>query len=152
LDRYALTLNGQTKTYGTVILSPDGWFQSNTAHEMGHGFGLSHANAILRGEYGDSWDIMGTGNGYPGLYGNSGPGLSTTSLYALDWIPGNRMFIYDFINYPAPYHVATVTLAPLHAPGAHGYLIARVFAGGTVYTVEFRSKGGWDSGFLEIPC
>ena len=131
-------------------------------HEMGHGFGLPHSNSANPDMvYGDGWDVMSfatTTFQFPiqfrGTQGDATVGLNARNLEALNAVPVNRTWMP-----PAPDFSAQITLDPLNQPpiGNHGVLIAKIPANGTkpprangsVYTMEFRRKAGWDRNIPE---
>jgi hypothetical protein len=93
--------------------------------------------------------------------GLGGPGLDTVNLDKAGWIPSSREYTFDNSGPDQQ----TITLHALSDPGALSsgcspsgcgeFLEARVPASVTVpygtasqyYTVEYREKSGWDSGF-----
>ena len=80
-----LTYSGfVTKGYTLVKLDENNMNVNYVAHEMGHCYGLSHAKMVGTDgkdiEYGDKWDIMGSGWQFDGtIFGNSGDGLIAPS-------------------------------------------------------------------------
>jgi hypothetical protein len=149
-------LDSGAQGIGRVLLDPLSWFPTFAGHEMGHGYGLDHSyddSGVVYcanyqpGEYGDGWDIMSAETFGPddptftGTYGKSGPGLNALKLQELGWLPGNRKFTWTGNS-------QTMTVAALNHPEASGYLMCKVprdlFQDFFYYTIEFRSKSGWD--------
>lgn len=139
------------------------------AHEMGHGFNLPHSRKLSTstGDYNDCYDIMSaftcvqsfTGADF-GTPRASGPGLNAINLDRKGWIPGDRKFTLDSSSCTPK----TIQLASLSRNSAPGYLQARTPAAVHIdtpkdgngnptsttsdyYSIEFRSKNGWDAGF-----
>ncbi|WP_395753935.1 Calx-beta domain-containing protein [Prosthecobacter sp.] len=97
-DCTVLRHNGGPQSYGGLGGGSTVWVRGDTvglwAHEIGHCFGLAHANfwdtagtsSIGNGvnqEYGDSYDIMGNSGSYPaGQYNAQGKNQ-------IRWLPGN---------------------------------------------------------------
>jgi M6 family metalloprotease-like protein len=139
-------------------------------HEAGHSLGLNHSRAhsqmtpdSLQSDYGDEWDVMscaGCHNGATSYQGAGGPGLNVVQLVTAGWLPADRGF-RSFDN--SACRQSTVPMAALNHPEVPGFLEVRVPAvvpikfGPTpkgfkidttsdYYTVELRSKDGWDAG------
>lgn len=128
---------------GRVLLDSAGWFPTTAAHEMGHGYGLSHSyddNGVV---YGDRWDIMsavGDVYRFPDQFGESGPGLNAPNLEKFGWLPGSRKLSWNGTS-------QTITLAALNQPETAGYLMVKVpldFVISQYYTIEFRRRTNWD--------
>jgi hypothetical protein len=164
----AVSLNGNNYTLGGVVGAHDIPL-SVFGHEMGHGFSFNHSRRLSTStsDYSDCYDIMSTlsctyrfsGAGTPfggstfGGFGK-GPGLNAIQLDLQGWIPGARET--SFSNGSCAQH--TYTMAALNHPEAGGFQELRIPAaiaitvppseGGTAtstyYTVELRSKTGWD--------
>jgi M6 family metalloprotease-like protein len=116
------------------------------AHEMGHGFGLSHSwSEPPDREYGDGWDIMSNGlQFYNPNFGYSGPAMNAPYRAKMEWIPDQRRFTYLG-------GTAQVHLTNLNYPNNTGYLMAKVPINGDpqhYYTIEVRAPSGWDAGLL----
>ena len=132
-------------------------------HELGHGYGLQHAENTTSGDYGDFWDVMGNPlggrtnfynlnfdhasnrNSPPATGGESGPSLNAQHLNFLGWLPAANQFVYD-TSYASP---VTLTLTALGHPAGAGYLDVRIPPWSSTtyppgYTVEFRSNSAWD--------
>ena len=112
------------------------------AHELGHTLTLGHSDTLVNcagqaqdgayelckhGEYGDAYDVMGTGVGGPGL-------LSGAQLDGLGLVPANAMVTVTDSR--------KVTLAPVG--GMTGQRFLRFSTGGATYYVEYRAKVGRD--------
>lgn len=162
--RVALNLDGGTRTYGLANLDPGSWWDMFAAHEMGHGYGLSHSFAVgfnqgcatgAPGEYCDPWDIMSAMNGHTfdsstfcsgtGGSGSScraGPSLNGAYRDLLGWIPATRRVDLNTLSTTA----STFKLAGTESSQATGNLLARVWWGYSshYYTVEFRHATRWD--------
>lgn len=161
--RQSLTLNGQRKTYGAMLLSDAGLGLNVThiAHEMLHGYGLQHsygdpaAWCPASGVYCDPWDIMSamTVNAFSGTFGMSsgmswrpfsGPGMNAGMLDLMGWLQPGRRWVW---NGPT---AANVQLAPLSHPewyGTLGAVIPLPDSPSHYYIVELRAADRWDRGF-----
>jgi len=153
LGRGARTINGTTKTYGLVVLDPNGWSPTVAAHELAHGMGLPHtfSDTTPPTEYGDPWDIMSATNVHSyqaSRYGTSGPALCAPYRMTLGSMPPDRVFVAG-ANGRATEHV---TLAALDSPHLHEPLVVKVPVAVSpgdpdrYFTVEVRRKVGWDRG------
>ena len=109
----SLMFNGDLDGYawgGTTYLNRDGiniiratWMppwgyenQNIMAHEVGHGFGLTHSSGPYDQTYDSPWDVMSS---WPPCNGHSDPnygciGVETISYHRnlLGWMPSNRIF------------------------------------------------------------
>jgi hypothetical protein len=153
VGRVQLDLGGGAKAYGLVVTHPLSWNVSVLAQEVVHGYGLiKHARSAPpfapETEYGDPYDVMGSGlySFYSQEFDRAGPGMNAAYLLQLGWLPQNRVVTVV----PKSYEQA-VELAPLENPEIPGALAARIdaVAGGTSaysYLVEFRRKAAWDHG------
>lgn len=166
----AVTLNGNNYTLGGVVAAHDIPLSVYT-HEMGHGFNFNHSRALSNStnDYNDCYDIMsaisciyafsGAGTTFGGstFGGNSkGPGMNAVQLDLQGWIPGARETTFNNSSCTQ----STYSMAALNHPGASGYQELRIPAGVVIsipasegstatsdyYTVELRSKTGWDRG------
>jgi hypothetical protein len=112
-------------------------------HELGHNFGLGHANSLpcsgatigtncplARPEYGDPWDIMGN--------------VSTRSVNA--WQKNSRGWVPDAKVATHTAGTAVYTLSPLTSPGGTLYAVQVPAAVHRTYWVEFRQATGFDAG------
>jgi M6 family metalloprotease-like protein len=165
-----VTLNGNNYTLGGVVGAHDIPLSVFT-HEMGHGFDFNHSRALSNStnDYNDCYDIMsaisciysftGAGTTFGGsTFGGTskGPGLNAVQLDLQGWIPGARETTFNNSSCTQ----STYSMAALNHPEASGYMELRVPAkvsiavpaseGSTAtsdyYTVELRSKTGWDRG------
>jgi hypothetical protein len=132
------------------------------SHEMGHAFGLPHSFAANPDmEYGDGWDVMSfatTTFQFPiefrGTQGAATVGLNARNLKALNAVPAGRTWVPATADFSAQ-----ITLDPLNQLpiGNHGNLIVEIPASatrpargnGSLYTVEFRRRTGWDQSIPE---
>jgi hypothetical protein len=136
-------------------------------HESGHSFGLNHSRTISptttdQPDYGDKYDIMSCYDCYgtvPTYQGAGGPGLNAIQLTLAGWLPAGRALAVN--NETCTQQ--TVQMAALNHPEASGPLEARIPAAVAIkkvstqgvvtvsttsdyYSVELRSKSGWDGG------
>jgi hypothetical protein len=137
-----------------ALLDPGAWNVTFAGHEMLHGYGLPHSFGSPDSPtdpdivYGDAWDIMSAMlvYSYEGpVFSVSGPELNTHYKQRLGWWNANRVVSFT----AGARRSTTVTLAAVNKPEANGSLMARVNLPGWFppyhYTVEFRSKSGWDA-------
>lgn len=112
-------------------------------HELGHNFGLGHANSLpcngvtiatncplARPEYGDPWDIMGN--------------VSARSVNA--WQKNSRGWVSDAKVATHTVGTASYTLSPLTSPGGTLYAVQVPAALHRTYWIEFRQATGFDAG------
>lgn len=155
-------LNGTVRKYGTVLVNRDVLTNLTfIAHEMGHGFDLDHSFddsgdiqvnvqdhgwSSQPGEYFDRYDIMSAMNvhNFAGRLGKSGPILNAPTMARLGWINSSRVTRLGTRDLSTT--ARTVTLAPLGSPSNDGMLMAAVDLPQANFAVEFRMRGGWDSG------
>ncbi|HRN68259.1 MAG TPA: hypothetical protein PK205_12640 [Promineifilum sp.] len=142
-----MTLDGVTKTYATIWLPP---WASNTIsvvmHEMGHGFGLPHSSADYGETYDSPWDVMSKDRANCAMatdpvYGCIGQGTISYHKDLLGWIAPGRKYTHQS-------GTQTITLEPLGAPGAGGYLMAQIPIDGSdthFYTIEARAQASYDA-------
>jgi hypothetical protein len=170
--------------YGAVAACPGPMTNGNTPfvdgshiqHEMGHGFGLTHAHATYdasvypntyaqnwddeyglgcpdpQGDYGDGWDVMG--NFFGSIQtpnGLTGPSLNAVHLLQLGWMETARRFTYIG-------GTPTVTLVPVNLPNPAApsgeYRVARVPIKASAqhyYTVELMSASNMNAGIAGNP-
>ena len=87
------TLDGVTKFYRVTWEPPWGYANAAViAHEMGHGFGLPHANNWDQdgNPYDNPWDVMSSATGYAvtdATYGKRGKHICAYHKDKLGWIP-----------------------------------------------------------------
>jgi hypothetical protein len=164
-----LTLRGETKDYGLLVLGSAAWNLTFAAHEMGHSYGLDHSfdtnpvssdpsNDPRPGAYGDGWDIMSAmrfGNNMPFFqhprFGPSGPGLNAVYHDLLGWLPENQVRDLDVTSSLDPVHVALAALNQSTIPAHIGdfvYVAVRIkhLASNLRWTVEYRRANGFDAG------
>ena len=144
-----LTLDGQTRFWGVVWMTPVGQLDQHVwAHEMGHALGLLHSSGPYDETYDSHWDVMG---GWPPtLFSHPEYGdvpIHTIAYHKdfLGWIPADRKYV------ARPNTTQTISLERSAQPGAEGYLMAQILIGDSptdFYTVETRLFAGYDE---EIP-
>lgn len=137
-----LTLDGETRLYGTSMQAPP-HHQSLCTHEMGHSLHLWHSSGPYSQVYDSQWDVMSGGRrNVDPTYGNIAPHTIAFHKERLGWIPQSRIY------YAKPGTSQTVEIERLALPvSTTNYLMAQVFMGGLAskfYTVEFRQKVGYD--------
>lgn len=141
-----LTVDGRSRGYRVTWLCP-GYASSQqiVAHEIGHSFGLTHSEDNQGSEYGNNWDLMS----------NAAVCASTTDLGTT----GQQPIAYDkdVLGWIAPSDkysvrqsgVETIQLDYLEKArsASAGFLLAEIpLPGGRFYTVEARSRTGYDNG------
>ncbi len=112
-------------------------------HELGHNFGLGHANSLpcngvtiatncplARPEYGDPWDIMGN---------QSARSVNAWQKNDLGWVPDAKVATH-------PGGTASYTLSPLTSPGGSLYAVQVPAAVHRTYWIEYRQATGFDAG------
>ena len=142
-SRFA-TLDGLSKVWRTTWNPP--WSFANEgviAHEMGHGFGLPHANNWDgdSSPYDSPWDVMSsaTGNAVNDpTYGQLGKHINAYHKNRLVWIDAPRK------ETVSPGQMETVTLDHLALQSATNTLLIEVPIEGssTYYTIEARDRSG----------
>jgi hypothetical protein len=152
LSPRTLDLNGRARIFAMLNFPPFGWNVTFAAHEMGHGYGLPHSFGEGFVEYGDPYDPM---SGVSGAYffshprwAASGPSLNVGFKIQLGWIPKDLVFQYSSGD-------ITVRLSPASKPETNQLLAVQIpmkdepegpIKEGHFYTVEYRTKFGWDRG------
>lgn len=119
----------------TMLAGPEG-FTHTLSHELGHNFGLDHANSVCDGveicEYFDLYSVMGLG-----VSNFAPPALDSAYRSWLDIAASGELTTV------ASGTTKTVSLAPRGATsGVRG---VRATAGGTDYWIEWRSGTGRDA-------
>lgn len=137
------TLDGVTRSWRTTWNPPWG-FENETviAHEMGHGFGLPHANNFDADDnpYDSPWDVMssawGNATNDP-TYGTLGKHINAYHKDQLGWFAPARRFVTPDDSR------TTITLDHTGISDSSNYLIATIpIAGNHWYTVEARQRFG----------
>ena len=140
---YFATLDGVSKVWRTTWNPP--WaFQSEAviAHEMGHGFGLPHANNFDGDDnpYDSPWDVMSAATGYSAsdpTYGSLGKHVNAYHKDSLGWFPPARRFEASLDS------TTTITLDHTALNNSTNYRVAIIPIDGTRwYTVESRVRSG----------
>jgi hypothetical protein len=145
--------------YGAFL--PDTVDMGGMSHEVGHGLGFQHsfsddlnyrnADWSQIGEYDDQWDAMSWANAFgvaTRQYGFAAPAMNGPHTDYMGWIPRNQIVTFGANGVTS----RSITLAPLHGAEAGTRLIRIPFDPGDLlryYTVEFRTKSGYDSGIPE---
>jgi len=112
-------------------------------HELGHNFGLGHANSLpcngatiatncplARPEYGDPWDIMGN---------VSARSVNAWQKNSVGWVPDAKVATH-------PGGTASYTLSPLTSAGGTLYAVQVPSAIHRTYWIEYRLATGFDAG------
>lgn len=141
-NRYA-TLDGVAKNWRTTWNPP--WSFRNEgiiAHEMGHGFGLHHANNFDDdgNPYDSPWDVMSAATAYGSVdetYGELGKHTNVWHKDILGWFPPTQRFEAQ------PDTIVTLELDALAAADAGHYRVAIVPVDADhLYSVEARQRVG----------
>lgn len=142
--RYA-TLDGVQKVWRVTWEPPWGYGDAGIiAHEMGHGFGLPHANNwdLDSSPYDSPWDVMSRAAGIYAVvdpvYGRLGQHPNAHHKHQLDWISASR---YLEVNEGES---VTVTIDAAAVGETPNYHMVKVPVSGTnqYYTVEVRKRIG----------
>ena len=139
--RYA-TLDGLTKLWRVTWNPP--WAFANQgviAHEMGHGFGLPHANNSDgdSNPYDSPWDVMSSATGraaYDATYGALGKHVNAYHKDRLGWIPAARLLDVERNT------SQTVTIDQTAIATTGNYRMAKIALpdSGLYYTIEARKR------------
>ena len=145
--RFAV-LDGVSKSWRTTWNPP--WSFANNAvisHEMGHGFGLPHANNWDNdgNPYDSPWDVMSAATGGHTVndptYGNLGTHINMYHKLQLEWIaPARQITVEEGES-------MTVTIDAAALASTSNYFVAILPQTGTnrYYTIEVRKRmGGYD--------
>lgn len=141
--RYA-TLDGLNKLWRTTWNPP--WSFANEgviAHEMGHGFGLPHANNSDgdSNPYDSPWDVMSAATGYAvndSIYGRLGKHINMYFKHQLGWVNDNEGYIANMFSDD----VILLEFSHKQQLG-NGYRFVRIpLSDGTHYVVEAREQEG----------
>ncbi len=136
------TLDGVSKVWRVTWDPP--WAFSNEGiitHEMGHGFGLPHANNsdLDSNPYDSPWDVMSAATRNSVLdpvYGRTGKHINVYHKRRLGWIPDAKRFL-------AVLPESTITIDYTAIPSTANYRMARVdISDGSYYTLEVRKQIG----------
>ena len=142
------TLDGVAKVWRITWEPPFGYANAGViAHEMGHGFGLPHANNSDgdANPYDSPWDVMSWATGYSaidGTYGALGKHVNAYHKDRLGWIPAARL-----LDVPRD-SVQTVTIDHTVISSTSNYRMAKIAIPDTndFYTVEVRKlRGSYES-------
>ena len=137
------TLDGVTKSWRTTWNPP--WSFANEgiiAHEMGHGFGLPHANNFDDdgNPYDSPWDVMSAATGYAAsdpTYGALGKHVNAWHKDKLGWFAPDRRF-EAMVG-----EVTSIELDHTALANATHYQMALLsISADSMYTVEARMREG----------
>ena len=148
-SRFA-TLDGITKSWRTTWNPPWAFRAAGViAHEMGHGFGLPHANNWDgdSNPYDSPWDVMSSATGYAvndGTYGALGKHVNAHHKDSLGWFAAARRFVAP------PNSETTLQLDDTALANSSNYQFARIDTpDGRFYTVESRiRRGNYEGGLV----
>ena len=111
------TTHAGTKTDSHTFLAANDIRPNVICHEMGHAFGLPHADQAQNDDYGDSYCVMGGRGPNPGLefknprltvktgldsHDGTGPGICTPYLSKLGWIDSSVNANHIYVNETTP--------------------------------------------------
>jgi gametolysin peptidase M11 len=114
-------------------------------HELGHCFGLGHANSLdcgtsiiggpcTRSEYGDPYEIMGNQRAMH---------FSAEHKVDLAYLPPSSVVTHSSGS-------ANYTLSPIESPGGATYVV-KVVGSGRTYWIEHREAVGFDASLSSVP-
>lgn len=137
------TLDGLSKGW-RITWNPPWAFASESviAHEMGHGFGLPHANN-QDGDiypYDNPWDVMSASESYvmtDATYGRLGKHINAYHKDRLDWLTPDEIFIPTLPS-------ETITIDAMAVSSTPNYRVARINTSdpNRYYMVEVRKRMG----------
>ncbi len=144
---------------GVGSFLPDTVDMGSMTHEVGHGLGYQHsfsddpnfrdADWAQIGEYDDEWDAMSWANASGTLttdYGWAAPGMNGPHRDRMGWLRHEEILTFGADGATS----RTVSLVPLYSSGPGIKLVRLPFDPGDLfhyYTVEYRTKTGYDAGF-----
>lgn len=141
-SRFA-TLDGVTKSWPTTWNPPFSYAHAAIiAHEMGHGFGMPHANNFDDdgNPYDSPWDLMSAATGYAvehPTYGALGKHVNAYHKDKLGWFAGGRGLEV------AAGSVVSIELDHTALAAASGYqAVVLPIDAGHWYTIEARKRSG----------
>lgn len=146
------TLDGATRNWGTTWLGEGALANHSViAHEMGHAFGLPHANNsdLDTDTYDNPWDVMSDpyNNAMSSpTYGGLAKHLNTYSRNRLGWIPAARKRTITHGSAAVSFTLQRASLVP----GTTTQMVVLPVPGSSTryYTVEARAKTGYYEGNL----
>ena len=137
------SLDGVSKVWRTTWNPP--WAFGNEgviAHEMGHGFGLPHANNSDEDSnpYDSPWDVMSSATGYAvndAVYGRLGKHINMYYKHYLGWVDDSDGYIADIDSND------TFVINWTSLDGDINYKFARIpLSDGSFYVLESRREAG----------
>ncbi len=145
------TLDGVSKVWRTTWNPPWGYANSGViAHEMGHGFGLPHANNWDgdSNPYDSPWDVMSSASSIYSVvdptYGRLGQHINAHHKIQLDWVSGARLLQVN------DGETATVDIDAAAIQSSPNVYAVRLptSSGSRFYTIESRRRVGNYDGAL----
>ncbi|MBN1657466.1 MAG: carboxypeptidase regulatory-like domain-containing protein [Anaerolineae bacterium] len=143
-----LNLDGVWRNWRMTWEPPWGWGNVTViAHEMGHGFGLSHSSGMYGNVYDNHWDVMSDAwancdEATHPIYGCMGQHTISPYKNQLGWFSPEEQYQATIGS------DATIFLERTALPQTTNYKIASIpllTMPGSVYTLETRHKVGYDS-------